>query len=178
AVMAKNKGFDRTWPVALFSGFEPCAASGASPTTVKVEPSSTQAAKRRTSWVAMSIMDRSRGMGPPDKPSRVELHCTRGSMAFGGVTCDDSGSGPSQRSGVWGGPRPRVGGLRMSCGAWFVFVAFGFLPEPPTPGASPTTPLRDGPAAASAAVVEGPLRGLPEFTLRGRGDRANPFRGA
>ena len=42
--------------------------TGASPTTVKVEPSSTQAAKRRTSWVATSIMDRSGGMGPLDGP--------------------------------------------------------------------------------------------------------------
>ena len=69
-------------------------------------------------------------------------NCTRGSMAFGSVTCDDSDSEPSQRSGGWGDPRPRVGGLRMSCGLWFGLVVFGFLSDLPTPGTPQPTSLR------------------------------------
>src|SRR5262245_16166568 len=69
-------------------------------------------------------------------------NCTRRSMAFGSVTCDDSNSEPSQRNGVWGHPRPRIGGPPMSCGLWFGLVVFGFLPDPPTPAASQPTSLR------------------------------------
>ena len=79
--------------------------TGASPTTVKVEPSSTQAAKSRTRWVATSIMNRSWGTtsidGPafrfaprPTGPHRREPRLYPRSMAFGSVTCDDSSLGP------------------------------------------------------------------------------------